>query len=463
MKLLDEQKLQHAAEAMDEYLSAPADDKGKTPMEDSHDRDKARIHVIENELSPLLENYFNNEIELPDFKIKIDSFSKMHPHWGFRGIKGQMFFNMVVNTADDLEECDQEIKAAIAVPSSDEIASSRIKTFKSYVKRIGDQWVEAGNNRYGTPKIGSIPFFLSYFWQIQDRKTWPVYYTNSVNTMIDMNLWVTSGDLAQDYVDFKKIYQELSTHYTEASKQPFDIYEIEHVFWYKGENPYLSAKNGFSGIQDDIKKEKPPSRQEGIELERLPDSYVPPLIAILPRMAKHEESLIDAAKKSGTTLERAFEKYINATFTMLGYESQLLGQGKGRVPDGKAIANDESYAILWDAKVRADGYSMGTDDRIIREYITTQSRKLKKGRFLRNIYYLIISSSFVADFDDTIRSIKMETDISEVGLMEASALVTMVDAKLRAPLQITLGPDGLQRLFSVSGIVSAEMVAEQLI
>ena len=38
------------------------------------------------------------------------------------------------------------------------------------------------------------------------------------------------------------------------------------------------------------------------------------------------------------------------------------------------------------------------------------------------------------------------------------ALVEMVDAKLRAPLQITLGPDGLQRLFSDSGVVTAEKV-----
>ena len=106
---------------------------------------------------------------------------------------------------------------------------------------------------------------------------------------------------------------------------------------------------------------------------------------------------------------------------------------------------------------------MGTDDRIIREYITTQSRDLKKRRSLRNIYYLIISSTFTDDYDDTIRSIKMETDVSEVSLVEAGAMVAMVDAKLRDPLQISLGPDGLQRLFSISGILNAEMVMEQLI
>ena len=50
------------------------------------------------------------------------------------------------------------------------------------------------------------------------------------------------------------------------------------------------------------------------------------------------------------------------------------GQGQGRVPDGLALAQDDNYAILWDSKIRKGGYSMGTDDRAIREYITTQSR-----------------------------------------------------------------------------------------
>jgi len=52
----------------------------------------------------------------------------------------------------------------------------------------------------------------------------------------------------------------------------------------------------------------------------------------------------------------------------------------------------------------------------------------------------------------------METDVNEVCLVEASALVAMVDAKLRDPLQLTLGPNGLQHLFSTSGVLTADDV-----
>ena len=106
---------------------------------------------------------------------------------------------------------------------------------------------------------------------------------------------------------------------------------------------------------------------------------------------------------------------------------------------------------------------MGTDDRTIREYITTESRDIKKRKKFRNIYYMIISSSFTDDFNATIRSIKMDTDVNEVLLLEAEALVAMVDVKLRDPLQITLGSDGIQHLFSNGGVITAQMVKEQLL
>ena len=185
-------------------------------------------------------------------------------------------------------------------------------------------------------------------------------------------------------------------------------------------------------------------------------------MAILPRIAINEPGLADAAKASATSVERAFEKSINAAFTILGYDTQLLGQGQGRVPDGKAEDIDNSYAIMWDAKVRKDGFSMGTEDRTIRDYIVTMSRDMKKQRSLRNTYYAVISSNFKNDYDASIRSLKMETSISEVCLIDVEALVEMVDAKLRDPHQITLGPDGLQRLFSNSGVLTAEAVREAL-
>ena len=456
---LSSEQLERAKAALQEYLAFTSSEEAqlahKSSLEWPDELDRRRVELIEGELGSLLKDYLGNKIPLAEFKSKNDGINKKNELWGFKGIKGQMFFNMVYNVADEESECDQELKSAIAVPTSEELAASRIKTFSAYVKRIGDQHVEAGNDRRSAPYVSSVPFFLSYFWQIQDRNVWPVYYTSCVNLMSDLNLWELYGDSAKDYLTFKHIYEELRTVFSKEAKRPFGLYDVEHVFWFKGGNPYGQTK---------IKTE-PEQPLEGIEAKHegdlLPDSYVPPIVAILPRMALHESGLEEAARRSGTSLDRAFEKYINIAFTMLGFDTQLLGQGGGRVPDGRAEAMDDSYALLWDAKIRANGYSLGTDDRTIREYINTQSRELKRRKRLRNIYYAIISSTFADDYDETIRSIKMETDVSEVCLIEADALVAMVEAKLRNPQDVTLGPDGLQMYLSMSGVLSADKIRRQ--
>ena len=193
-------------------------------------------------------------------------------------------------------------------------------------------------------------------------------------------------------------------------------------------------------------------------LERLPESYVPPIVAILTRMSKNDPAIEAAAKASGTDISRAFEKNIHAAILILGFDAKLLGQGSGRVPDGIAIDQEAGYAIIWDAKVRGAGYEMGTDDRAIRDYISNQTRAIKKLNSLKNVYYMIVSSGFRDDFDHSIRTLKMETGINEVCLLNADALVELVDIKMRAPRDLSLGSDGLQRIFAVSGVITVEQV-----
>ncbi|MEZ6072278.1 MAG: hypothetical protein R3C10_18965 [Pirellulales bacterium] len=457
--LLNDDQKRRAVEVMHAYLNAPPRPDGRTPLEAHQARDVERVRLIDEELGPLLEGYLSGRTELDEFKSKIDSINKRHTHWGFKGIKGQMFFNMLVNMED--AECDSELKAALTVPQDEGIARSRMKSFVRYVERIGDDYVKSGGTKHRIPRFRSVPFFLSYFWQIQDRDAWPVFYTNSVKTMADLNLWQPTKDLAEDYIQFKNIHEELAVVFAQASGRNFGLYDVEHVFWFKGGNPYERAKVVVETDSDgEIEVEVADDDIE--ELVHLPESYVPPVVAILPRMSQNDASLVQAAKDSGTSIERAFEKSINAAFTILGYEVKLLGQGQGRVPDGIAVDADNSYALIWDAKIRGDGYAMGTDDRTIREYIATQSRELKRRQSMRNVYYLVVSSRFRDDFDDLIRGLKLETHINEVCLVEASALVALVDAKLREPREVPLGPDGVQRLFGASGVITSQLVQEML-
>ncbi|MGC1408710.1 MAG: hypothetical protein WA864_07175 [Acetobacteraceae bacterium] len=427
-----------------------------------------RIEVIEQKLKPLLGRYFDGSLAAADLQRQVDATNRQNPLWGFGGIKGQMFFNLLMKTAEDSSEFDTQFRSAIRVPAGEEDAATRLRNFKSYVVRIGQQFLEAGGDVRKRPNPNSSAFFVSYFWQIQEREVWPVYYTNSVQVIEGMNLSEETGEIGQDYLTYKRLHETLRELFYKAAGRDFGLYDVEHVFWFKGK---LSVGSPQVHVGRDGDRRAPVTRpsvkiittRSAGEHPSLPESYVPPIVAIIPSLGRNEPEFREMAQRSGTTLDRAFEKCINAAFAVLGFEAQLLGQGKGRVPDGQAIAVDESYAILWDAKARADGYKMGTDDRAIRQYIDSQSRVLKRGRGLRNIYYVIISSSFADDFDDLIRSLKMETNINEVCLVETTALVSIVDQRLRAPLAVALGPDGIQRLFSASGIITADDVLEHLV
>ncbi|MCD4657736.1 MAG: hypothetical protein K8S87_09355 [Planctomycetes bacterium] len=245
--------------------------------------------------------------------------------------------------------------------------------------------------------------------------------------------------------------------FTKHSGRKFNIWVVEHDLWCEGGNPYLKKGKGNGGSGSGGKG------TGSLNVSQfLPDSYVPPVVEILPKHAKNDEKLEKLAKTSGTNVLNAFEKYVNIAFTIIGYDTKLLGQCKGRVPDGFAIEDDNKYVIIWDAKVRSDKYSMGTEDRTIREYIFTQSRDLKKKRSFKNIYYVIVSSGFSDDFEDAIYNLKMNTDVNEVILMEADALVEIVNTKLRNIRELSLGSDGIQRLFTNSGILTKKQVTEFL-
>jgi hypothetical protein len=133
---LDEQQRKRAVEVVTEYLSVPPGPDGKTLVELEAELDADRVKLIESELKPLLAGYLAGKVLLADFKSKVDGINKRNELWGFKGIKGQMFFNMVVNVADDAEECDQELKSALAVPANEQIASSRIKTFLTELSQL---------------------------------------------------------------------------------------------------------------------------------------------------------------------------------------------------------------------------------------------------------------------------------------------------------------------------------------
>jgi len=56
--------------------------------------DNERLETLK-QVSDILEGFFTEVTSLEEFKTRVDSLNKQNPYWGFRGVNGQMFFNML--------------------------------------------------------------------------------------------------------------------------------------------------------------------------------------------------------------------------------------------------------------------------------------------------------------------------------------------------------------------------------
>lgn len=219
-----------AIEAVTAYLAAPADLDGRTPVALEAETDRGRVEIIETKLKPLLARFFQGSVPFLDFKRQVDSTNKQNPLWGFSGAKGQMFFNLLTTAADNKAELEAELKAAARVPTNEDEAAEKLRKFKKYVVHVGEQFIKGGGDRHARPNPGSAPFFISYFWQVQDRDVWPVYYTNTIQMITDMNLWQDTGEVGDDYLSYKRLHETLLRIFSQAAGRSFTLYDVEHVY-----------------------------------------------------------------------------------------------------------------------------------------------------------------------------------------------------------------------------------------
>lgn len=408
--------------------------------------DAQRKEVIP-EVQGWLDEYIAGDAPLDEFKTAVDGINKRHPLWGFKGINGQMFFNMLTKTCQQYgyaDELNVILKKSLIAPENLNDGVEIIQAFSDFTEKVGKHY----DDRRSAPKVGSIPFFLSYFWQIQEPEKYPVYYTSMVNVLSDLDIWTPKKEVAADYAAFYRLNYEILPLCSGLSDQEITLWDIEHAFWYYSQKTQQESDNKEQIVESGGQAPKKVSK-----LERLPDSYFPSVVAVLPKLAENDEHVAALCEKSGQNIVKEFEDRLAILFRMLGYEVEPLGQGHGRVPDGVAISPEYRYAIIFDAKVRKDGYTMGTDERAIREYIIRQGDHLRRDGY-RNIYFMIISSKFSGDHDSEIRSLKIDTNVREIQLVEVSALLLLLEGKFRNP-EITLGPNGVQNLLAASGLLTA--------
>lgn len=118
--------------------------------------------------------------------------------------------------------------------------------------------------------------------------------------------------------------------------------------------------------------------------------FLPACIQYLDVIARGEAPPFNSAEMSISTL---FERRTSDAFRCLGFEMKQFGQGTGRNADALACAPRERTALIIDAKVRTNGYVLGTEDRKILEYSKTHGNELQKQGF-EKLYFVVVGTTF---------------------------------------------------------------------
>lgn len=445
MILTDNQQLHRAWDEFADNGFRMKDNQGEiVTMEEADERREDRLPI----LNELLDKFMSGEMPLDEFKSEIDGQNKRFRYWGFKGTNGMMFFNMLFNSAGESrrEELASLLQNLFQPPEDKTAAREKIRSLEGFVERLRN---EADDLRKA-PSPGSIPYFISYFWQLRDPDSYPIYYTSMVNALSDLAIWEPKEDLADSYAEFWKLNEEMEVALDAYTEWSVNLWTVEHVFW------YWQNRDEF----DDETTLDPVARQT------LPDSYIPPIVSILPDLGANTKDIEELAEETGNSVETLFENRLAKVLRMIGFEVEERGQGTGRNPDGIAKSQRHGYAIIYDAKVRRDGYSINTgDERQFQDYINREVPTLRNQGF-KNIYFAVFTSHFSDESRESIRTLKITTDVQEVRLIEADALLALLEHRLRNP-SFDLGPGdlsgpGVQDFLAESGILSPADIREEL-
>ncbi|WP_211330675.1 hypothetical protein, partial [Halalkalicoccus subterraneus] len=247
---------------------------GGFPPDELDTARRERIPILLETLS----DFVDGNLALGEFKSEIDGQNKRHRLWGFKGMNGMMFFNMLYNSSGEAREQElaELLRTVLQEPQDDSEIEAQIRTLEQYVEELR---ADVDNLR-SAPRLGSIPYFLSYFWQLQNPDTHPIYYTSMRRALSDLAIWEPTEDLAETYLQFRALNERMRDILTEYTGEDIHLWDIEHAFYYWQHREEAEVE----ATTEPEPTSEPESETVAVAepAETLPSSYIPPIVSILP-------------------------------------------------------------------------------------------------------------------------------------------------------------------------------------
>jgi hypothetical protein len=189
--------------------------------------------------------------------------------------------------------------------------------------------------------------------------------------------------------------------------------------WIEGERPEFREILNYAGWSQTRRGSNTGSPSVQVPSEHTP--FLPAVLQGLDRLSRGERS----APHSDESISAAFERRCADAFRCLGFEVMDLGQGRGRKADSLALARRESFGVIIDAKVRQNGYILGTEDRKFLEYSSIHTRELHRDG-ISNVYFVVISSGFRESDLAQLSNYLAQSPIRSVDFITAKTLMKIV-------------------------------------
>jgi hypothetical protein len=297
----------------------------------------------------------------------------------------------------------------------------------------------------------SSAYFLSYFWQIHDHEKWPIMYSSIIVSFQKLGIWNDQPTPYDNYEVFFELNEQIKKLLKQYTKRDITNWDLEHAFWnfsgttsVNSKQPKAKASKIADSISEEIQETK--ILDPGFELH----DYV------IPRVSKLVE-LGASVDKSGSSKGSEFERLVAEAFKYLDFDVEVLGQGTGREPDAILKFPGEHIAFIVDAKAYASGYTLGRDDRAIREYINYYCPRLKQAGF-NKIGFIIVSNSFRTDLKELINEITWLTEIKRFLLLTTDALLYLLAYKIKDKLSLS---QIIETLIAFDTTVTKEKIIEE--
>ncbi|MFC7027852.1 hypothetical protein ACFQH8_10855 [Halomicroarcula sp. GCM10025710] len=142
-----------------------------------------------------------------------------------------MFFNMLESASEVDEETEPStiLREVLTPPEDHDTARSCLQDLVEYVNQLRSALDEGQS----APAVGHVPYFVSYFWQLHDPDTYPIYYTSMRDALANLEIWTPSGDHPNDYVEFWELNEEIRDVLESHTGEQIHLWDIERLclFW----------------------------------------------------------------------------------------------------------------------------------------------------------------------------------------------------------------------------------------